>query len=272
MADSVNAFEFEASYVADKTKPEGYTSLASINRTTAYAAYTYDLLFVNNRTGELCFKDVAGNFRVLSDNKGNAHKLSNEVTSVVAVYDDVRATVRYYVNGTVPYYNKTNAMNIPVSPEFANAAAITDRLETNADIVTKAKIHGMEASGVMQVIALQQKITDDSLRIVSGLDIPWYGAVGYKITLYDANGKALGKEVKCEGNSIYTEIHADDVMVPATKFGYTYFVPIEIKDYTDLKKYEGCYFEVTPYVALGSNVLEGEQVKITITSSGYTFN
>jgi hypothetical protein len=272
LADSVNAFEFEASFTADKNNPEGYTSLASISRTTANAAYTYDFIFVNNRTGELCFKDVAGNFQVLCDSKGNAHKLSKESTSVVAVYDDVKATVRYYVNGTVPYYNKTNAMNIAVSPEFAGAAAISDKFETNADIVTKAKIHGMEASGTMQIIALQQKITDDSLRIVSGLDIPWYGAAGYKITLYDESGKALGKEVKCEGNAIYNEIHADDVMVPSTKFGYAYFVPIEIKDYTDLKKYEGCYFEITPYTVIGSNVLEGQQVKITITSSGYTFN
>lgn len=271
LADSVNAFEFEAVYVGDKTKPEGYTSLASLNRTTANASYRFDILFVNNRTSELCFKDENGNYRVLTDNKGKAHKLSKESTSIIAVYDDVRATVRYYVNGTVPYYNKLNAMNIPVNDEFAGAAAITDRLETNSNIVKKSQIHGMEASGIMQVIALQQKVSDDSLRIVSGIDIPWYGSAGYKVTLYDANGNALGKESKRESTTIYSEIQADNVLVPASKYDYTYFVPIVIKNNGKLNEHVGDYFMVTPYVTIGETVLEGEQVKIIITENGYVF-
>ena len=208
---------------------------------------------------------------MLTDNKGNAHKLSKTTTSIVAVYDDVRATVRYYVNGTVPYYDGKNAMNIAIDPEFANASAIMDRLATDTSIVSKIKIHGMEASGVMQVIALQQRVKDDALRIVSGIDIPWYGSAGYKVTLYDKTGKALGKEVKSESISVFNAITADDVIVPATKYGYTYFVPLEIKGYTYMNNYENCYFMITPYVTIGGAVIEGEQVKVVVTKSGYEF-
>ena len=271
LADSVNAFEIEAAYIADKTKPAGYTSLASITRTTSNASYRYDLLFVNNRTGELCFKDAKDNYHILTDKDGKAHKLSKAATSIIAVYDDVRATVRYYVDGKVPYYDGDNAMNITVNSDFANASAICDRLITDTSIVSKAKIHGMEASGVMQVIALQQRIKDDALRIVSGLDIPWYGSAGYKVTLYDANGKALGDETSRESTVVFNEIQADNEMIPATKYGYTYFVPLEIKCNGTINEHAGEYFMVTPYVAIGSAVLEGEQVKITITKNGYEF-
>ena len=271
IADSTNAFEIKASYVANKTKPKGYTSLASVTRTTANASYRLDLVFVDNRTGELCFKDINGKYRVLTDNVGKAHKLSSETTSIIVIYDDIKGTVRYYIGDMVAYYKGNNAMEIPVNEGFANAEAINDRLAYDTSIVSKIKVHGMESSGVMQVVALQQRVEDGALRIVAGVDIPWYGSVGYRVALYNEDGQIMGKEVSREGVTMFKEIYADDVRVSATKVGYNYFVPLAIKCGGELSNHIGDYFMITPYVTIGNTVIEGKQVKVVITEDGYRF-
>ena len=269
--DSVNAVELKATYIANKTRPEGYTPLVSIRRNGESATTLYNLLYVNNRTGELCFKNTEGTYLVLQDNKGQPHVLSSQPTDVAVVYDDARATVRYYVNSVVPYYNGKVAMNIAVNTDFANAESVADLLITNSDIVSDVAIHGLEASGTMQIIGLQQKVSDDSLRIVSGIDVPWYSAAGYKVRLYDKNGNEVGEETVCKTTTMHTEILADDVMVSASKYGYSYFIPLQISGFTAGANYNGYHIIVTPFTMVGAEMIEGETVRINITSSGYEF-
>ena len=244
-----------------------YTSLISLEQNNE----KYNLFYVNNKNGSLEFKDKNGNFNTLYDDKGNVVYL-DETRSVSAVYDDINGDVRYYVGGKLAKYkngeNLVWANEISVyDSDFVSAGNKYYSLRFNSEKVANLNIIGLGATDTAEVVGFQPNDLNDSIRLLSGLDSLYYGAVGYEVQAYKPNGEVY-KDVSAtkSTNSIYSSVVADGIKLPASKYGYNYFSALKISG--NYFGYKDSYIIVKPFTKIGDKTYYGESVRLNILDNG----
>ena len=185
--DTATVFELDMTFTPDTTQVGVYTPVASLNRVGADSSETLDFLYVEGSTGALAIKEADGVYQPLYDALGEAIAVGADETSVAVVYDNVNGLARYYINGSIPYYGESMALANDVSvcnAEFCKLEAVADTL-TALDSVSVSHVYNINQSGTADFIGIQQKEGDTTtVRILSGVDMLYYGSIGFEVELF----------------------------------------------------------------------------------------
>ena len=270
-SDTVSTMEIKATFTPDAlAKSDSYTALAYIKRVGDSESRMLDLIYAENRNGKLAVKTSEG-MKYLYTYKGDVITLGAESTEIAVIYDDINGYIRYYVNGNIPYLDGKLAVNVPVyDAEFAALKTKADIIRANPDIVDEIKTYAVHASGTSRVVGFQSNEITGEIRILSGLDMHWYGLVGYTVECYDTEGKLAGTET-VQNNVIYSKVVANDKDVYATYYGFDYFSPLKVTG-VNYYTYKGYSLIVTPFTKVGDVTYNGEKVRIIVKEDGYEFD
>ena len=261
--DNITVLEAKVVYTPTPDS-EGTEALISYSKGDA----VLDLLYADKATGALKFKTATGDYEALYSKDGSVLSLGTTPVSLAVIYDDIRGTVRYFVNGFVPYYgveeSRVLANDIPVSTEFIDAEG-----EEKFDILTSSfnelKMYNIHDSGTAEIVALQENIEDSrSVRLLAGVDMLYYGAVGFETELY-IDGQAQNKTSEQSG-IVYSSVIADNETVLPSDYGFRYFATLTIED-VDLYNYYGMavHLIIRPYTQVGTTKYYGSPKKVDIT-------
>jgi len=266
--NKVAAIELTAKFEADESSSaNAYTAISSISR----GDNKYTFFYVNNKTASLAFKDGNGDFAILYDGDGNIVSLA-EGKKLAVVYDDINGDVRYFVEGMLAHYQSGEklvyAEGIKVyNTDFVNAEGGNDALCFNPTKVSDVNISGLGATDTAEIIGFQPNDLNNSIRLISGLDSLYYGSVGYEVRAYKTDGTAYSTESTVKSSStVYSSVKADEITLPASKYGYTYFSALSIEG--DFLGYKDSYITVTPFTKVGNNTYRGESVRLNILDNG----
>ncbi len=265
----VVAIDFEAKFTAKETSSENsYTSLASIAR----GEHKYSFIYANNKYGTLAFRDADGNFVELYDFYGNTVTLDT-AKKIAVVYDDVNGDVRYFIEGQIARCQNSKgnlgcAEGIKVyNTDFTDADGDKDSFGFNPNNVTNIKVSGIGATDTAEIIGFQTNDSNNNIRLVAGVDSLYYGAVGYEMRAYKADGTAyIDDTIIRSTQSVYPNVIAEGQIVPASKYGYDYFSTLVIEG--DLEGYKDSYVVVRPFTKVGGSTYYGKETKIKILDNG----
>ena len=266
--DNVVAIELIAKFDAKESASENsYTAILAIERN----GDKYNPFYANNKSGALAFKDENGKFNTLYDDKGEVICLDS-AQKLAVVYDDINGDARYYFGGKLARYMSGEALvfanEIKVyNLDFVNAKGGEDALCFDTTKVTGVSVTGLGKTDTAEVVGFQANDVNNSIRLLSGLDSLYYGAVGYEVQAFKANGETYSdaSAIK-DGDKVYSSVIADGVTLPATKYGYNYFSALKIEG--DLLGYKDSYIIVKPFTVVGSEKYYGEEVKLNILDNG----
>ena len=262
--DVTSAFELTATYTPDAEKAGQYIPVATFTRTDANGSVAVDLLYVEGATGELYIKSIDGTHLPFHDEEGTAIALGTEETAIAIIYDDVKGVARYYVDGVIPFVGEDNTMAylLPVHDDtFASTVATKDVLTTLADVYVD-NVYNANASATAEWVGLQVSDDSKSIRILAGLDMLYYGQVGFEIELYSAD--VLQGSVNSAATTVFSSIVADGETVTAASEGHRYLTAIRITDIYP-GNFTNPYFIVKTYTSINGDKVYGAAKKITIT-------
>ena len=264
----VAAIELEAKFTPKQTSSlNSYTSLVSIERENI----KYSFLYVNNKTANLAFRNEDGSFVTLYDFYGNNVTIE-DVRKLTVIYDDANGDVRYFIDGQIARYMKGNmrafAEGIKVyDADFTLADGSKDSICFNPGNVSGVRVNGIVSTDTAEPIGIQTNENNNDIRLVSGLDTLYYGAVGYEARAYKADGTVYTDDaINRTSNTVYTEVIAGGERVPASKYGYDYFSTLVISG--DFTNYKDSYILVKPYTRVGNSIYYGKEVRINILGNG----
>ena len=303
-AADVNDVEFTVSFT-DASKNKVVDNAAVVGKVTVAPAYTinnkitvfeldvlattaageYSLITVGkgSETYDFLSYDSSSNamFVVIGAQKYYLYDVDNSIISVdsttpinvALIYDDVKGTVRCYVNGNVAYYYE-NAESRKLVNDFsindgAFMAATGDEEIYLYDGATLVDVYNINDSGTAEVVAFQEHNEESSIRILAGVDMPWYGLVGFEIEVYK-DGVGQGVEVLSK-NTIFESVKSNDKVVMAEEFGYRYFAVCAINN-VDVSDGSSYYINVKPFTKVGETTYYGDAEIINIDANGnYSF-
>ncbi len=269
LSDNITVLESNVKYTANAAG-EGVEALISYTKGEA----VLDLLYADAVTGALKFMNASGAYETLYDKEGTPIVLSADTaTELAVIYDDINGTVRYYVNENVPYYgaaeNRVLANNIAVNADFVGADG-AEKIDVLENALSNVKVYNIHDSGTAEVLAFQDHTEESHIRILSGVDMPWYMAIGYEIEVF-ANGVGQGAKA-VETDIIFSSVVANGTNVYATDYGYNYFSVLEI-DYVDTSDNREYYVIINPFTRVGTAKYYGDAAKIDIDANGgYSFD
>ena len=238
-------------FVSDISKLDGNTSVieATVSNTSSGDVISivdgekiYSLLRAENQ------KLVFGNI-VLCDEEGNDITLTETPVKVVAIYDDVKGSVRFAVGENLAYYKDAKG-NVCVTYEHI---AIDGGISPKATLGVNGTTAYTLKNTTSEIIGFQTNYIDRAVRFVSGVDVVYYNEVGFKLET-DTNTKTLGSTV------VYSSIIGDDKNIYASQYGYNLMSAISI---TDIKT-DGIV-KITPFLRVGTNYIFGETVYYEIS-------
>ena len=287
LSDNITVIETEATFAAIGTEAGAYESLLSIIRTDAAEQNKkLELLYVDVFTSQLAYK-ADGNYVLLVDSDGQPITLEADTAKAINyVYDDINGTVRYFIDGILPYVMEGDSAvilgNVKVDGDFAGTASINDKLNpyvynsgaSNHNIVVSVdvkNVYSINKTGTSEILGYQENDITDSIRFVAGIDTSYYTGIGFDLKVYDVDGvtditNSEKPEMVC--NTIYYAINANDRYLYAGRYGYNYFAAITIDG---IVENVGRIIEVTPYTMVGDTKLEGAAARVRITDDGYEF-
>lgn len=266
MDTDTTVFELTATYTPNAEKAGQYLPVATFTRTGTDATVAVDLLYVEGATGALYVKSATGAY--LPFLKGEENLLVGEAEAEIAiVYNNKEGTARYYVNGVIPSVNsaETLAMSLPVhDASFNKVTAVVDTLAARGD-VTVGEVFDINASGTADFVGFQVDTnTSKSIRLLAGIDMLYYGNVGFEIELYSED--SLVGTVSKSVNTVFNTIMANDEPISAASKGYRYLTAVQITDiYPGDYSGDNLYFVVKPFTQVGKEVLYGTAAKILIS-------
>ncbi len=267
--DNITVLEAKAVYSAD-TAGAGVESLISYTK----GDVVFALLYADKATGALKFKNASGEYEALYSKDGTAIMLNADTaTQIAVIYDDIRGTVRYYVGEQVPYYgaeeSRTLANDIAVNADFVNAEG-SEKIGVLDGSLSNVKVYNIHDSGTAEILAFQDHTEQSHIRILSGVDMPWYMSIGYELEVY-VDGIGQGKNT-IETDVIFSSVVANGVDVYASQYGYNYFSVFEI-DYVDVSDNREYYIIINPFTRVGAAKYDGTPAKIDIDVNGtYSFD
>ena len=194
-------------------------------------------------------------------------------TDIVLVYNDVNGTLRCYVNGNIAYYYTSAETPIMIndfvidSPEFI--AASGEESIAYGKGVTINNAYNIGDSGTAEIIAYQEHNDEKAIRILAGVDMPWYMSVGFELEVYK-DGVGKGVEI-CSSQTIFESILSTSsetrIDIKATEYGYNYFAAMVIEG-VDVSDGADYYIQITPFTTVGETKYCGTTAKINIDSQG----
>lgn len=264
ITDKITVFEATALYKSvGKNQP-----LVTVTK----GASSYDLITVYNTTKELAVK-VGNSDYFLYDSNANKLLLDETTpTNIALVYDDVKGTLRCYVNGSVAYYYTSKESrhlvnDITVDTTFVSATG--DETVTGGEGVSLNAVYNIGDSGTSEVVAFQKHNQEDAIRILAGVDMPWYETVGFEFEIYK-DGVGQGVEIRTS-QTIFESIVSNSTPVKAEDYGHKFFATCVIKG-VDVSKGSVYYINVKPFTKVGATIYYGTLVKINVDANGdYTF-
>ncbi len=270
-SDTVTTVEITAKYTPNTTaSTKSYLPVVYIKRVGENETKQLDLLYVQERNGKLAVKTPDG-MKYLYDKEGNVFTVGGKETEIAIIYDDIDGHVRYYVDGKVAYIDNKIAINVPVyDAEFTALEAKADVIRADYSIVTDINTYAVHPSGMPSIVGFQSHESTGEIRILAGLDMHWYGSVGYTVDCYDADSKLIKTE-SIENDLVYEKVVAEGKEVYATYYGFNYFTPLKVSD-VDYYKYKGYSLVVTPFTRIGTVTYTGEAKKIIVTETGYEYD
>lgn len=222
---------------------------------------TYTLLSIDGESGELYFtKD--GERYVLCNADGEIYRVGEDSLPVAAIYDSEKGTVRYAVDGTLAYYKNgdelVNTYGLELVKSLESQSAKLGSV--GGSLTVKASKAG--ADGV-SVIGTQTGISEQAIRIVSGIDMLYYTQVGFVV-------ECGGKETVAKSNTVFSSIEADGATVEASELGVGYLATLTVTELDSDGEIDGKTFTVTPVVNIGEVEIAGESVSYRISLDGET--
>ena len=277
--DKATVFEYDIRFIPSENAAadDASTELVVLRRADSNASDTALFETVLSLTS---FGNLNGISGVLYDAEGNKITLSQtEFQKVAAIYDSDAGQVSYRVGGKVPYYKNANGDLILAdkmqlkTPRFYRM----DAYETRARVVSFVKnitgtlelkefnIYTINDSASLDFVGLQKATEGNDIRIVAGLDMLYYGSVGFDVVAYGADGEPFSSGKSYETTKVFSSITetVDGVerTVYAKDYGYRYFVTANITDITDK---ENVTLEVTPYTVVNGEKLNGGAAIIAV--------
>lgn len=288
----VVAIETKAKFVAPATLPETpeYESLIKIDRVRNTSDRIkdpfMDLLFVNNATGQLAYKETNDKLVPLVDKSGNPICLDANLKNVTVIYDNAANTIRFYVGQYVPYKEVSEGVYEMVgsvkayNTNFKGSTTRADSVVVRPGSIAykDVNVYAVTSSGTSEVVGFQSNALTDGIRILSGIDMPWYSSVGYSMQVLDENGKNVTKPSEgytdtyvVEDVVVYSSVEANDIVISPDKYAHKYFAALTIKDGDKAPFKKDYTLKVTPFTMIGDVRVDGEQVTIKIGDGTYSF-
>ena len=269
--DTVTTVELTAKYTPNTTaNMKSYSPVVYIKRVGKNETKQLDLLYVHERSGKLAVKTVDG-MKYLYDKEGNLFTVGAKETKIAIVYDDIDGHIRYYVDEKVAYIDNEIAINLPIYDEdFAKLTAKADVIRADYSIVTDINTYAVHPSGLPKIVGFQSHESTGEIRILAGLDMHWYGSIGYKVECYDAEGKLVSAR-SLENDLVYEKVVAEGKEVYATYYGFNYFAPLKISD-VNYFEYKGYSLIITPFTKIGGVKYTGEAKRLLVNENGYEYD
>lgn len=272
---NITVFEFKAAYLPTDIGVTKYYPLLTLKREGA----TLDLLYFEASSGEVAIRTADGDYETLMLDSGKV-TLSGESTQMAVIYDDANALVRYYVGTHLPYYH--NGEGVALSNDvavygnsFANYVgnAEISFISTTAeelDVSVKGiNVYNINESGTSEIVAFQENDITKGIRLLSGVDMPWYALIGYDVETF-IDGVSQG-EYELSSHKIYSSIIANDRTVLPTDYGFRYFSALAIEE-VNVKSDKSYYMILKPFTRVGKSKYYGSAVKIIVSEDGSYFD
>ena len=236
----------------------------TIIQTTASSASEGDVIGISDGTethsilraenGKLMFGDT-----VLCGEYGDDILLTETPVKVVAIYDDVKGTVRFAVGDFLAYYKDAEGEIHATFEHLVIDGGVSDNASFSTKVMNASKLKNTTS----EILGFQTHYIDRAVRFISGVDTIYYNEIGFKLETASTTRK-VGSSV------VYSSILGDDKDIYAHEYGYNLMSAISITDVKD-----GGIIKVTPFLRVGKNYIYGEEVyykimvdsKITITET-----
>ena len=268
IVDNITVIEFEAIYTPTHETSE-IIPMVSLKKGEDECVFIY----LETSKGVLMIKNSDGEYVPLCEKDKKEIKLKDKKpTEIAIVYDDMTGIARYYVDKHVPHHNDNNtvkaanAIHVYSNFNHGNEKGIVVTLD---GVVSKERHYNIGRSGTSEILAFQSKEDSRAIRILAGVDMPWYEDIGYEVTTY-INGVAKSTKY-LKSKIIYSTVIADNKEIYAKDYGYNYFSVLEISK-VNVKPGEECCILVRPYTQVANDQYFGSSAKIDVTGSGYSFD
>ena len=288
LEDNITVFEFNLKFTPHSENSNKNMSLLSLRRTEdGYSgSYNEPILYLAPN-GNLIYESD-----VLCDANGEPMQISKDNwTNVAVIYDSVAGQISFRIDGKIPYYNSDNELllaqqiQLPTPRYYKmtypdtravifsadvtkSGKEITDRFIGTLDI-SCVKVYNIDTSATSGFVGVQRDTENNHIRLVAGVDMLYYGSVGFEIEVLDAQGNSIsGVAKKYTENTVYSSIEetVDDniITIYPDSYGYRYFYTANIMDVTTEQAVK---LNVTPFTVIAGVQYNASTVTIDIDFS-----
>ena len=287
LENNITVFEFDLRFAPHSNKSNANMELLSLQREQNGAddSYNEPILYLTP-AGNLIYGSA-----VLCSSNGTPMQISKDNwTNVAVIYDSVAGQISFRVDGKIPYYSSGDELviarqiQIPVQ-ESTNTTArifaagvtqngeIVDRFLGRLDI-SCVKVYNIDTGATSGFVGAQRDTKNNHIRLVAGVDMLYYGSVGFEIEVLDAQGNSIsGVAKKYTEYTVYSSIEetVDDniITIYPDSYGYRYFYTANIMDVTTEQAVK---LNVTPFTMIAGEQYNSSTVTIEIDFSADSMN
>ena len=281
----VTVFEFDLRSVVN---PSADIRLLGIRRNDGGEnASAFESLLYLASDGSIKISDGANEF-YLCDSKGNKISIGPkdeetpaDWTNLAVIYDANLGSVSFLLNGR--YYSycdadgiKGVAKDIPLAKQDYKLDTIEMRVRT-LDITAATtgtfdlasfNIYKINDSANAELVGVQVANGEESIRIIAGVDMLYYGKVGFNLVSYDENGAMKSGDL--ESNMVFSSVlidTKDEYTDYPENYGFRHF---SLASVTGIPQDEVVRLYITPYTVVGGVKLYSETVAYDIDFTGTT--
>ena len=268
LEDETTVFEYDVRFTPVEGAAEGDANIEIVNirRSETNGTGIFEAVLSFSSLGKLVTP-----YGTLYNADGTDFILSStEWQKVAVIYDSDAGQVSYRAGGKIPYYKNADgdlvlADKIQLkTPRYYRMDSEETRLRTISFVSNSRghlelklfNIYTINESANLDFVGLQKSTEGNDLRIVAGLDMLYYGSVGFDVVAYGADGKPFssGKSYSTSDvfSSITETVDGEERTVYAKDYGYRYFVTANITGITDKEEVK---LEVTPYTVVNGEKL-----------------
>ena len=264
LEDHVTVFEYDVRFTpaaAATAENKGLFELASIRRTDTSGTGIFDSMLNITALGY-----ISTPFGLLVDENGDELKVSSDKwQKLVVIYDADAGLASYRIGGQIPYYKSGDSVLLADKIQLKDVRGYRrNSLETRVRTASfntgslgtldlkSIDIYQLDASANVEFVGVQKSTSERDIRLVAGLDMLYYGSVGFEVKAYDSNGAVISNgQTAYETNIVYSSIDEwigenAKTIYPAD-YGYKYFATANV---TGITSEEAVKLVVTPFTTV----------------------